>query len=133
MSNKWPTTKSESDYMLLRQNQNMKKSKSNSNENWFALKLKGCGYKFSRQRRWGYRIFDFWCHQLGVAIEIDGPDHNIDTDREKDISEFIRSRIVVIRVRNMNESDAYKALEYIKQSETWNERRTSAGMKPILS
>lgn len=117
--------------MLLRQNQNISNSKKNKNENWFSEKLNKSKFKFSRQRRWGYRIFDFWCHSLGVAVEIDGPEHKPKIEQERDLLEFNRSRIVVLRVRNMNEDDAYKALTYIHQSETWNERRTAAGMKPI--
>lgn len=133
MSTKWPTNKKESDYMKMRQGQNVIKSKKNENEQWFELKLKNCKHRFSKQKRWGYRIFDFWCHELGLAVEIDGPEHNIVLDNEKDQIEFKRSRIIVLRVRNLNETDAYRALKYISYSESWNERRLAAGMKPITT
>jgi very-short-patch-repair endonuclease len=130
----WPeATKEKSDYLLMRQNQNIERSKVNKAENWFNEKLKNSKYKFSRQRRWGYRIYDFWCHQLGLAIEIDGDSHSKGWDELRDKQDFERSRIIVIRVNNFNESEAYKALEYIHHSETWNQRRTAAGMKPITT
>lgn len=131
MASNWPTKKSESEYMKMRQNQNMVNAEKNKAENWFFEKLKKSRYKFSRQRRWGYRIFDFWCHQLGLAVEIDGPEHKKGIDEQKDLIEFNRSRIITLRVKNFNEEEAYKALEYIHSSESWNDRRTAAGMKPI--
>ena len=131
MSKTWPTTKQESDYMLMRQIQNIDRSKKNKAENWFNEKLSNSRYKFKRQRRWGYRIYDFWNHILGVAIEIDGWSHDPIWDAKRDKHDFERSRIIIVRVGNFNEEDAYKALEYIHMAETWNQRRTAAGMKPI--
>lgn len=133
MSKSWPTNKQESQYMLMRQNQNIERSKSNKAENWFNEKLKNSKYKFSRQKRWGYRIYDFWCHELGLAIEVDGQTHNESWDALRDKQDFERSRIIVLRVRNFDEGDAYFALKYLLQCEKWNERRTAAGMKPITT
>lgn len=128
-----PATKEAAEYMLMRQKQNKETSKKNKAENWFNEKLKNCKYKFSRQRRWGYRIYDFWNHELGIAIEIDGATHNKAWDELRDKQDFERSRIIVLRVRNFDEGDAYFALEYLFQAETWNERRAAAGFKPITT
>lgn len=117
--------------MLMRQNQNIVNSEKNKAENWFFEKLKKSRYKFTRQRRWGYRIFDFWCHKLGIAIEVDGPEHRTEVELIRDNKEFNRSRIVVLRVQNFNEEQAENAMHYIYNSDTWNDRRQEAGMSPI--
>lgn len=117
----------------MRQNQNMVNSETNKAENWMFEKLNKGRYKFSRQRRWGYRIFDFWCHKLGIAVEVDGKEHKQEIDLERDIKEYNRSRIIVLRVKNFNEEDAKNALHYIKNSDTWNDRRREAGMNPIAT
>lgn len=133
MSKSWPPgTKEKSDYLLMRQNQNIERSKTNKAENWFDEKLKKCKHKYKRQRRWGYRIYDFWFHKLGLAVEIDGETHIKRWDELRDKQDFERSRIIVLRIPNFDEAEAYKALHYIQHSETWNERRLAAGMKPIL-
>lgn len=132
MSKDWTVTSKEHAYMEMRQNQNIKNSMNNPNENWMDEQLKRNSiFKFKRQKRWGFRIFDFWCHYLGIAIEVDGKEHNQTQDKISDQKEFERSRIIVLRVRNGNESDAIKAISYLNLSESWNERRTAAGMKPI--
>jgi len=42
---------------------------------WNYLRGNQCGYKFRRQHPVGNFILDFYCHQLKLAIEIDGSIH----------------------------------------------------------
>ncbi len=56
------------------------------------------------------RIFDFFCSELGVVVEVDGPEHNEDWDTFRDEGTFRSSSIVVLRVRNRNEEDAAEAV-----------------------
>jgi very-short-patch-repair endonuclease len=128
---KWPTNSSQHEYMKMRQSQNATRCVSNTSENWMHNKLQRTPFKWTRQAQWGYRLFDFWCHQLGVAIEIDGASHNQSYDRARDRHNFQRSGILVFRVRNLNEEDAKRALEQIESAGSWNSRRAALGLKPI--
>ncbi|MBT8229363.1 MAG: endonuclease domain-containing protein [Bacteroidia bacterium] len=61
------------------------------------------GYKFRRQHPAGYFIIDFYCHELKLAIEIDGYNHShgiqrsVDEYRDKQLDEF---GIMTIRFSN---------------------------------
>ncbi len=70
---------------------------------WAELKNKQTGYKFRRQYSIGNYIVDFYCVELKLCVEIDGPTHNgieaveYDAVREK----FLESLdITVIRFTN---------------------------------
>lgn len=125
---RWPARAEEAEYMRMRKGQNLRCARNNSNENWFAGKLDKSGHKWSRQATWGYRVFDFWCHELGIAIEVGGPEHNRTYDAYRDEYNLRRSGTVVLRVRNRNEVDAAKALSVIAAFETWKERREKLGL-----
>lgn len=114
--------------MRLMKEKNVKNSKNNPNELWLFAILKSSGLKWSRQRVWGYRIFDFWCHHLGCAVECDGPEHDPDYDSYRDEYNLRRSGIIVLHVRNKNEDDAKLSLEFISKLETWSERRDKMGL-----
>ena len=43
-----------------------------------------CGLKFRRQYPLGGYILDFYCHDAGLAIELDGGGHNGDEQRRYD-------------------------------------------------
>lgn len=115
-------------YMREMKAKNIAKAKHNPNENWLMAKLATTGYKWSRQCTWGFRIFDFWCHELGIAVESDGPEHVAAYDSYRDEYNLRRSGIIVLHVRNKNESDFLEALQLIKSSETWKERRDRMGL-----
>ncbi len=40
-----------------------------------------CGFKFRRQHPFCGYILDFYCHEAGLAIELDGSGHNDDAKR----------------------------------------------------
>lgn len=125
---RWPVNAEQAAYMRMRQEQNQQRSNHNPNENWFAAKLDATGRAWTRGAVWGYRVFDFWCHELGVAIEVDGPEHRPDYDAYRDEYNLRRSGIVVLRVRNRNEEDAARAIEAIGNATTWSARREALGL-----
>ena len=47
---------------------------------WRALRSNKSGLKFRRQHAVRHYIVDFYCAELGIVIEVDGPIH----DRQKD-------------------------------------------------
>ena len=54
---------------------------------WKSLRRnKLCGFHFRRQQVIGRYIVDFYCHQVGLVVELDGPIHlrQVDVDRERD-------------------------------------------------
>jgi len=127
----YPWNAEQAAHMKMRQKQNLEISLRNPNEHWMADKLSQTNVKWSRQSQRGFRIFDFWCHTLGIAVEVDGPEHNKRYDAFRDSENLRVSGIVVLRVRNRNERDAKKALDFISRAETWNERRARMGLKLI--
>lgn len=52
---------------------------------WLRLKGKQMrGYDFHRQKPLGKHIADFFCHELMLAIEVDGASHLLDEVKRKD-------------------------------------------------
>ena len=125
----YPTNKEEHAHLKMRQKQNLASAKLSKAEAWFKKILDTTCYKWTRQAQWGVRLFDFWCHKIGVAIEIDGEEHDKKRDFGRDMANYKISGIKVIRVKNFNEHDALKSLEEIRNVETWNERRKRLGLK----
>jgi very-short-patch-repair endonuclease len=124
----WPTKAEQHGYMRFRQSQNVSKSLFNSNENWMHDILASTGLKWNRQIIWGKRLFDFWNGFLGVAIEVDGEEHNLEYDAYRDEYNFRRSGIVVLRVRNRNEQDAITAVSWIGKAGSLAQRKTEIGI-----
>ena len=124
---RWVTNKCESDYMRNRQAQNKARCVSSAAEQWMADKLSGAGIKFTRQAMWGYRLFDFWIATLGIAIEVDGPEHDQEYDAFRDRYNYLRSGIVVLRVKNFDEESAATVIQKLRESELWKVRRLRIG------
>ena len=129
--NPWPVRQQHHAHMKKRQNQN--RARNIKAEEWFAAKLPATNLQWTRQAQWGFRLFDFWCRELGIAIEIDGREHDAIQDAQRDDREDERSCIIVLRVRNFNEDDAKRALQRVGATLWWNDRRVMAGKKPIAS
>lgn len=101
-------------------------------EKWFIDKIAPLtGHKWTHEARWGFRLFDFWNSNLGLAVEIDGPEHDASLDSFRDKKEWERSRILIFRIRNENKEDAARFLEFIKSCQSWNERRLKDSFKPV--
>lgn len=128
----WPVNKELAAHMKMRKQQNINRGMTAA-EKWFYENYlqNRSSYKWSFQARWGFRLFDFWCHTLGCAIEIDGSEHNSELDFQKDQKEWNRSRIITIRIHNFDEKDAEQCVEKLKSISSWNERRKEAKMKSI--
>jgi cyclase len=45
---------------------------------WNYLRTKPLGFKFRRQHPFSIYIVDFYCHQLKLAIEVDGSIHEVE-------------------------------------------------------
>src|SRR5688572_19116963 len=52
---------------------------------WGYLKTKPFGYKFRRQHPLADYIVDFFCYRLKMAIEVDGPIHEQEENRQNDV------------------------------------------------
>ena len=76
------------------------------------LKDDQTGYRFIRQKPLLNYIVDFYCHKLGLIIEIDGESHNYqldyDAERSQKLAEY---NLQVLRINN---SDIYSNLEGAK-------------------
>ena len=114
--------------MGMRRDQNLQKSKRNPNENWMYEKLLKTNLKWTRNAIWGHRLFDFWCAGLGIAVEVDGPEHAKPYDDYRDEYNLRRSGILVFHVRNLNESDAQSVMAAILNAEAWKDRRSRLGI-----
>lgn len=53
---------------------------------WHYLKNKQLGYRFRRQFGIDRYVIDFYCPKLRLAIEIDGPTHELDKDKYRQIT-----------------------------------------------
>ena len=96
---------------------------------WKSLSRKRCfGYDFHRQKPLGNFIFDFFCHELMLAIEVDGVSHNQDIVRAKDSKKeaYLKSLgITVLRFQDdqiyPENRDALKEIErYVLEYEKRN-------------
>jgi very-short-patch-repair endonuclease len=70
---------------------------------WQEIRKKSLGVQFHRQVPIDNYIVDFYCHELKLAIEIDGNSHNSDDAFEKDIirqSKLEKLGVIFIRFDN---------------------------------
>ena len=51
---------------------------------WLRLRRNGLGVHFRRQQIIDGFIADFYCHAAALVVEVDGPIHDADYDRERD-------------------------------------------------
>ena len=83
---------------------------------WQNIKGKSYGYEFHRQVPIDEFIVDFYCHELKLAIEIDGNTHDYNFDNDEKRQEKIESLgITFIRFRDIDVkrkmNDVFRALE----------------------
>lgn len=70
---------------------------------WSRLQRRRLGYKFRRQYGIGPYVVDFFCKELRLAIEVDGPEHLEDSWRYRDYErqKYIESLYIkVVRFSN---------------------------------
>ncbi|MBN8611085.1 MAG: DUF559 domain-containing protein [Deltaproteobacteria bacterium] len=58
---------------------------------WDQLRGRRLGPKFRRQHPFDCYVLDFYCHELGLVIEIDGDTHAGDDSARRDI---VRTRVL---------------------------------------
>lgn len=127
-----PVTAEAAAHMRMRRQQNKARPVPLA-EQWMAEKLAQAGFKFNHQCLWMTRIFDFWNHELGCAVEVDGPEHDREKDARFDAYMFFRSEIVVIRVPNFDEAAASAALVRISELDKWEARRAGPRYQEIYA
>lgn len=126
---RWTTNHLQASYMRHRRQQNIELSLRNQNENTaFSIIKKHSNLKWERQKAWGCRLFDFWCGHMGVAIELDGPEHDPEYDAVRDRHNELRSAIAVFRIKNGDWGRLIEAVQEIHAMPCWKERRSIAGL-----
>lgn len=93
----------------------------NPAENWFDKNIcKDFHFQFTRQKIFGYRIFDFWCESLRVAVEIDGKRFHKDTefDQQRDDVYQKRFKVSIFRVKAFCREDYLSVLGKLKSLRT---------------
>ena len=118
---RWIVRRDQAEYMRKRQSQNQKKTV--EAEVWAKQRLKQTNRNWTQQAIWGCRLFDFWCHELGIAVEIDGLTHDKNYDKARDEYNFFRSGIIVLRVPNYDEQSMDAAIQAIANADTWQVRK----------
>lgn len=124
----WCTKASDHAYMRMRRSQNWELSKRSAAEYWMRDNLRHSGYTFARQIPWGNRLFDFWNLALGIAVEVDGPEHDKAYDAYRDEYNFRRSGIVVLRVPNFDSEMSNRVICFIRREITLKERKIVLGI-----
>ena len=67
---------------------------------WQQLRRRGiCNARFRRQHAIGGIVIDFYCFEVRLAVEVDGPGHNANADTRRD-ERLARRGITVLRVGN---------------------------------
>jgi very-short-patch-repair endonuclease len=102
---------------------------------WLKIKRKSFGYEFHRQVPIDEYIVDFYCHELMLAIEIDGCSHDnkydYDDMRQRKLEELgvmlIRFEDKVVK-RSMN--DVLRTLEFTIQEIEMAMSQRASGTSP---
>ena len=71
---------------------------------WQLVRRRGMGVKFRRQHPIAPFVLDFYCHELCLAVEVDGGQHAAQTERARDArrSAALKARgIDVLRFSNL--------------------------------
>ena len=89
---------------------------------WDYLKTKPSGYKFRRQHPTGIYIADFYCRQLKLVIEADGPIHN-----KKEIEEHDKERQWFI------EADGIKVIRFTNEEVETNLEKVITQINVLLN
>ena len=81
---------------------------------WKKLRNKQMlGYDFHRQKPLDQFIVDFFCHELSLAIEIDGASHEADEAQEKDAARQERLESLGVKFLRFKESDVRKNMRTV--------------------
>lgn len=78
---------------------------------WKYIRRKQLGYQFLRQRPIQNYIVDFYCKELRLAIEIDGPIHDNKIEGDKFRQEILES--YGITFLRFNDNDVRNNIDYV--------------------
>lgn len=59
---------------------------------WERIRRRQIGYHFRRQQVIGGFIVDFYCHKVGLVIEIDGPIHEQQREYDQERERILKAR-----------------------------------------
>ena len=124
---RWTHTRDQHLYMQARLRENRERGLTKAEE-WMLGHLKTTGLTWKPQHLYGCRIFDFWNDQKGIAVEVDGREHNAQYDDARDTHAYLKSGIQVFRVENFSEDFLPGILKAIRDECSWWERRASVGL-----
>ena len=79
---------------------------------WKKLKARQLGWQFHRQVPVHRYILDFYCHELKLAIEVDGESHRL-CPSEKDAERQRELEKRGIRVMRFTESQVRKEIDFV--------------------
>lgn len=132
MSLEWPMTKTEAAEIKQQKTMALAGALQHPAHQWMAQKLRLSGLRMNPQAAWGWRLFDFWCAEKGVAIDLIEPGDATDYT-DVDLKELFRSGILIRRLRHFDNNEADYLIQMTKEEPFWNARRAQMGLKPIGS
>jgi hypothetical protein len=74
----------------------------------------------------------FWQFDLGLVIEVDPSNGCVPEAPARDRCIFFEQAIVVIHVREFNETDVDTAIEAVRFAEPWHTRRQALGLPALV-
>ncbi len=85
---------------------------------WNYLRGNALGFKFRRQQVIDGFIVDFYCHAIGLIVEVDGGIHQLQQDYDTELDRIIQSwGLHILRVSNDDiHNNLYKTISSIKQT-----------------
>lgn len=82
---------------------------------WKQIKGRRLGFQFHRQVPIHYFIVDFYCHELQLAIEVDGSVHNNPQQKAKDIERQYRLEQLGVRFIRIRDADVKNNMDSVIQ------------------
>ena len=80
---------------------------------WNQIKKRKLGIQFHRQVPIDFFIVDFYCHELQLAIEVDGSIHSHPQQKAKDIERQYRLERFGVDFIRINDSDVKKNMDSV--------------------
>ncbi len=80
---------------------------------WDVLKNKKLGVKFRRQHSLGRYVLDFYCHEIGLVIELDGKYHEIENQKVLDKDRDKALEISGLKVIRFKDEDVMERMDMV--------------------
>lgn len=80
---------------------------------WKQIKGRKLGIEFHRQVPVDHFIVDFYCHEIQLAIEVDGSIHNTPQQKAKDIERQYKLEQLGIRFIRIDDQDVKKNMDAV--------------------